>query len=75
MKAKIFATAGAVVILLGVAGLAHPNIPMPAKTEELQIRGQKVVIQTQRIVTFPRPLSGLVILGGVGIVLLLFSKP
>ena len=75
MKAKLFATAGAIVILLGVAGLVHPNIKMPAKTEELQIQGQKVVLRTQRIVTLPRPLSGLVILGGVGIVLLLFSKP
>ena len=55
----LFIGAGVLLILLGVYAMRRPNLLMPAKRETLQIAGQNVVMETRRVVTIPRPLSGL----------------
>jgi hypothetical protein len=67
--------AGVLVILLGVYGMIRPNLLMPAKRQNLQIGGQNVVMETRRIVAIPRPVSGLLILSGIGLIFISFQKP
>ena len=74
-SANLLLAAGALVIVLGVYGLVRPNLLMPAKRQTLQIAGQNVVMETRRIVAIPRPLSGLLILGGLGLVLMSIQRP
>lgn len=75
MRTTIFASGGVVLIVLGIYGMFHPNLLMPAKRENLQIGGQKVVMETRRVIDIPRPLSGLVIFAGIGLLLLGAQKP
>jgi hypothetical protein len=69
-----FIAGGLVVIGLGIYGMVRPNLLMPAKKQELEIAGQRVLMETHRVVTLPRPLSGMVIVGGVGLILLGIPK-
>jgi len=62
--------AGAVLILLGLLALIHPRVEMPARKTEVQVVGQKLLIETRRIVTIPSVLSGLLIVAGMGLMLL-----
>lgn len=75
MRTKAFVTGGVVLILLGSYALIRPNVLMRAKRENLQIGGQKVVMETRRVVMIPRPLSGLVVISGFGLLLLGGLKP
>jgi hypothetical protein len=75
MRSKLFAGCGVVLILLGVYGMFRPNLLMPAKRENLEIAGQKVMMETRRVIDIPRPLSGLVIISGIGLILLGMQKP
>ncbi len=43
---------------------------MPAQKTEVQVGGQKLLIETRRIVTIPPILSGLVMVAGIGLMLL-----
>jgi len=61
---------GAVLILLGLVTLFHPHMEMPAKRTEVQVLGQKLLVETRRIVTIPPLLSGLLIVAGAGLVVL-----
>ena len=61
---------GAVFILLGLLAWIHPRIEMPARKTEVQVLGQKLLIETRRIVTIPSILSGLLIVAGMGFMLL-----
>jgi hypothetical protein len=69
-----FIVAGLVVIGLGIYGIVRPNLLMPANKENLEIGGQRVVMETRRVVALPRPLSGMVIVCGVGLILLGIPK-
>jgi hypothetical protein len=69
-KPRLLIASGVLLMLLGVYVAVRPNLVMPAKRQELQIAGQKVEIETRRIVAIPRPLSGLVIVGGMGLILI-----
>lgn len=75
MRTTLFVGVGVVLVLLGAYGMFRPNLLMPAKRENLQIGGQAVVMETRRVVEIPRPLSGLVIFGGIGLILLGVQKP
>jgi hypothetical protein len=66
----MFVLGGVVLILLGIGALIRPNIVMPAKRQELTIQGQKVEMETRRVVAIPRTLSVLVLVCGVGFILL-----
>lgn len=61
---------GAMLILLGLVALIHPRLKMPAHKTEVEVMGQKLYIETQRIITIPPILSGLIIVAGAGLVLL-----
>jgi len=66
---------GAVFILLGLVSLIHPRVEMPARKTEVQVLGQRLLIETRRIVTIPSILSGLLIVAGVGLMVLGPRKP
>jgi hypothetical protein len=70
MRSKLFILGGLVLVLLGVGALIRPNILMPAKRQDLVIQGQRVRVETRRVVALPRPLSALIIVCGVGFILL-----
>lgn len=75
MGPKLSIGAGVLVILLGLYGMIRPNLLMPAKREDVQIGGQRVVMETRRVVAIPRPLSGLLIFCGVGLTFMGVQKP
>lgn len=74
MAEMLFIGAGVLLIVLGIYAIRRPNLLMPAKRETLQIAGQKVVMETRRVVAIPRPLSGLIIVSGGGLILLGIQK-
>lgn len=61
---------GAVLMVLGIAALVHPRLDMPAKKTEVQVLGQKLLVETRRVVEIPPILSGLLIVAGVGLIVL-----
>jgi hypothetical protein len=74
VRRTLFICGGVALILLGIYAMIRPNVMMPAKRQELEIAGQKVEMETRRIVAVPRPLSGLVIVSGLGLILISFQK-
>jgi hypothetical protein len=70
MRPKLFVVGGVALILLGIIALIRPNVLMPAKRQDLVIQGQRVKIETRRVVAVPRPLSALLIVCGIGFILL-----
>ncbi len=65
---KFFLTLGVVLMLLGAGTLIHPELKMPADQREVNVEGQKLIINTRRIVTVPAVLSGIVLVAGVALV-------
>ena len=66
----LLALIGLLLIAAGLAALIHPRLKMPARKTEVEVIGQKLEIETQRIVTIPGIVSGLVIVAGAGLILL-----
>lgn len=66
---------GVLVILLGLYTMFRPNLLMPAKRENLQIGGQRVLMETRRIVEVPRAVSALVIFCGAGLIFMGIQQP
>ena len=66
----LLALVGLLLIAAGIAALIHPRLKMPARKTEVEVIGQKLEIETQRIVTIPGFVSGLVIVAGAGLILL-----
>ena len=64
MKFNSLVIFGILFLALGIGGLVHPNIVMPGKKQELQIAGQKVIMETRHVVTVPGVLGVLLILAG-----------
>ena len=64
MKFNSLVICGILLLALGIGGLVHPNIVMPGKKQELEIAGQKVIMETRRVVTVPGVLGVLLILAG-----------
>jgi len=48
---------------------------MPARKTEVEVVGQRLLIETRRIVTIPPILSGLLIVAGIGLMVLGPRKP
>jgi hypothetical protein len=70
VKFNSLALVGILVVALGIAGLVHPNVVMPAKKQEVQIAGTRVLMETRRVIAIPAVLGILVILaGGAAVVL------
>jgi hypothetical protein len=66
MKFHPIAIVGILLAVAGIAALLHPQVAMPAKKQEIQVGEGKAIIETRRIVTFPRGFSVLLILAGAG---------
>jgi len=66
MKFHPIAIVGILLVAAGIAALIHPQVAMPAQKQEIQVGEGKAIIETRRIVTFPRPFSVLLILAGAG---------
>jgi hypothetical protein len=60
---------GTLFILLGLLALIHPRVEMPARKTEVQVVGQKLLIETRRIITIPSILSGLLIVAGMSLMI------
>ncbi len=66
MKFHPIAIVGILLVAAGIAALIHPQVAMPAKKQEIQVGEGKAIIETRRIVTFPRGFSVLLIAAGLG---------
>ena len=66
MKFHPIAIVGILLAVAGIAALLHPQVAMPAKKQDIQVGEGKAIIETRRIVTFPRGFSVLLILAGAG---------
>lgn len=64
MRFHPIAIVGILLIAAGIVALIHPQISMPAKTEEIQVASGKAIIETRRIVTFPKAFCALLIFAG-----------
>jgi hypothetical protein len=64
LKFNSLAIFGVLFIVLGIAGLAHPNVMMPAKKQEIEIAGNRVIMETRRVVTIPKILGVLLVVAG-----------
>ncbi len=64
MKFHPIAFVGILLVAAGVAGMIHPQVGMPSHKQEIQVAQGKAIIETQRIITFPRPFSALLIFAG-----------
>jgi hypothetical protein len=69
------AIVGVLLMAGGIATLIWPQVSMPAKKQEVQLAGGKAIIETRKIVNFPRPFGVLLILAGVGQVFLTCRQP
>jgi hypothetical protein len=67
---KPWIVVGALFFLLGVAGLVHPRVVMPAQRSDIEVGSQTIKMETRRIVTVPRALAILMIIGGAGLIYL-----
>jgi hypothetical protein len=65
---KTLLTLGVVLMLIGAATLIQPELKMPSNRREVDVAGQKLIINTRRIVTVPPVLSGLAIVAGAALV-------
>jgi len=65
---------GGILIVAGLAALVHPRLKMPSRRTEVEVIGQKLEIETQRIIEIPGIVSGLVIVAGAGLILLDMRK-
>ena len=65
---KFLLTLGVVLMLIGAATLIQPELKLPSNQREVDVAGQKLIINTRRIVTVPAVLSGLAIVAGAGLV-------
>jgi hypothetical protein len=74
MKIHPFVVLGVLLIGCGIAALIHPNLSMPSRKRELQIRGEKVIMETTRIVELPRVFSVLLLLAGGSLIFLSTRK-
>jgi hypothetical protein len=75
MRFHPIAIVGVLLIAGGIAALIWPQVSMPAKKQEVQLGEGKAIIETRRIVTFPRAFSVLLILAGAGQVFFTFREP
>lgn len=64
MRFHPIAIVGILLVAAGIAALIHPQLSMPARTEEVQVASGKAIIETRRIVTLPKPFCALLIFAG-----------
>ena len=75
MKVHPFTVIGVLLIAASIAALIHPNLSMPSKKRELQISGEKVIMETTRIVEIPKVFDVLLMIAGGSLIFLSTRKP
>jgi len=65
---KFLVVVGLVLMLAGAVALIHPELKMPSQRREVEVQGQRLIINTRRIVMVPALLGGLVIVAGAVLV-------
>ena len=75
MKFNSLGIIGVLFIGLGIFALVHPNVVMPAKKQEVEIAGTRVIMETRRVITIPGVLGVLIVLAGGAAVLLSQLNP
>jgi len=75
MKFHPIAIVGILLVAGGIVTLLRPQMSMPAKKQEVELGAGKAIIETRRIVTFPRPFGILLILAGAGQVFFTCRRP
>ena len=68
MKITAYTIFGALFFILGVVALIHPNFVLPGKKNEVNIAGQKVLIETSKVFSIPRPASAAEVVLGLGLI-------
>jgi hypothetical protein len=71
---KPLAITGALFVLIGIAGFVHPRVMMPAKTDVTTHGGEKIIVETRRIVQIPALMSACALLAGGGLIFLSLQK-
>ena len=64
MKFNSLTIFGVLFVVLGIVGLVHPNVVMPAKKQEIEIAGSRVIMETRRVVEIPKILGVLLVVAG-----------
>jgi hypothetical protein len=59
---------GALFFVLGIVALIHPTFILPGKKNQVMVAGQKLVIETSRVVSIPRPASATEVVLGLGLI-------
>jgi hypothetical protein len=67
--------AGYVILLIGIGMMFHPTIRRGASSEQVRVGDQETTVQTEEVITIPRWLSFLVIVGGGLLVLTGSPRP
>jgi len=75
LKFNSLAISGVLFVVFGIAALVHPNVMMPAKKQELEIAGNKVLMETRRVVEIPKVLGVLLVVAGGAILFLSQVNP
>jgi hypothetical protein len=75
MRFHPIAIVGVLLMAGGIATLIWPQVSMPAKKQEVELAGGKAIIETHRIVNFPRPFGILLILAGAGQIFFTCRQP
>lgn len=75
LKFNSLAIIGILFVALGIGALVHPNVVMPAKKQELQIAGNRMIMETRRVITIPGVLGALIIIAGVAALVLSQINP
>jgi hypothetical protein len=74
MRVHPFVITGVLLIAAGIAALIHPNLSMPSRKRELQIGGEKVIMETTRIIEIPKVFSALLMIAGGSLIFLSTRK-
>jgi hypothetical protein len=56
--------AGYVVLLIGIGMMFHPTIRRGVSSQQVQVGDQETTVQTEEVITVPRWVSFLAIVGG-----------
>jgi hypothetical protein len=75
MKVTVYSWFGVLFTIAGVIALVHPNFTLPGKKDEVMIANQKVIMETNRIISIPRVASGTEVVLGIGMIVFGSRKP
>lgn len=75
MKFRTNVFAGYVILLIGIGMMFHPTIRRGVSSQQVQVGEQKTTVQTEEVITIPRWMSFLMIVGGGLLILMGSPRP